>query len=338
MSGAGASAAGAKEQVGRLLTLVPYLHARGSVRLAEAAAALGVRPEVLLKDLRVLFMCGLPGGYPDELIDVDLDALQDESGRVHGDGVIRVSNADYLDRPLRLTPVEASAMIVALRALRSGSAPDAAEIVDRVLAKLEGAAADGPAGGVVDAAPDQPDGAELTALAARLDDAARRQVQVELDYYVPARDELSHRVVDPRGTVRQGGHGYLDAWCHSAEAPRLFRLDRVAAARVLDTPVTTEGDGPRDLSDGMFDRSDETTLVTLRLAPAARWVTEYYPVDDVRPLGDGSGDVEVDLLVADERWLTKLLLRLAPHARVTAPAAYGGDVTAAAQDALRLYR
>lgn len=331
------SGAGAKEQVARLLTLVPYLHARGSVRLAEAAAALGVRPEVLLKDLKVLFMCGLPGGYPDELIDVDLDALQDENGKVHGDGVIRVSNADYLDRPLRLTPVEASAMIVALRALRAGSAPDTAEIVDRVLAKLEGAAADGPVTGLVDAAPDEAS-SEVAALAARLDDAVRRQVQVELDYYVPARDELSHRVVDPRGMVRQGGHAYLDAWCHSAEAPRLFRLDRVAAATVLDVPVTTEPTEPRDLSDGIFSRAEETTRVTLRLAPAARWVTEYYPVEELRPLDDGSGDVEVDLLVADERWLTKLLLRLAPNASVTSPAAAGDGLTTAAQAALSLYR
>ena len=45
----------------------------------------------------MLFLCGLPGGYPDDLIDVDLEALE-------GDGVIRVSNADYLARPLRLTP------------------------------------------------------------------------------------------------------------------------------------------------------------------------------------------------------------------------------------------
>lgn len=334
--------AGSKEQVARLLTLVPYLHARGSVRLVEAAAALGVRPEVLLRDLKVLFMCGLPGGYPDELIDVDLDALQDESGRVHGDGVIRVSNADYLDRPLRLTPVEASAMIVALRALRSGSAPDTAEIVDRVLAKLEGAAAAGPVTGVVDAAPDEPTDGEVAVLAARLDDACRRQVQVELDYYVPARDEMSHRVVDPRGVLRRDGLTYLDAWCHSAEAPRLFRLDRVAAARVLDAAVTTRSDGPRDLADGMFDRSDDTTLVTLRLAPAARWVTEYYPVEAVRPSDDGTGDVEVDLLVADARWLTKLLLRLAPHARIVSADTPGGvdraAVTAAAQATLSLYR
>lgn len=337
-AGGPAGAAGAKEQVARLLTLVPYLHARGTVRLAEAAAALGIRPEVLLKDLKVLFMCGLPGGYPDELIDVDLDALVDERGKLLGDGVIRVSNADYLDRPLRLTPVEASAMIVALRALRSGSAPDTAEIVDRVLAKLEGAADAGAATGVVDAAPDTPPSNAVASLTADLEDATRRQVQVELDYYVPARDEVSHRVVDPRGMVREGGHAYLDAWCHSAEAPRLFRLDRVASARVLDTPVTSEPAEPRDLSDGMFDRSDDVTLVTLRLRPPARWVTEYYPVEDVRPVPDTEGDVEVDLLVADERWLTKLLLRLAPNASVVAPSSYGDGLTAAAQDALDLYR
>ena len=109
-----------------------------------------------------------------------------------------------------------------------------------------------------------------------------------------------------------------------------------AAARVLDTPVTTEPAEPRDLSDGMFARSDETTLVTLRLAPAARWVTEYYPVEDVRPV-EGTGEVEVDLLVADERWLTKLLLRLAPNASVVAPTSYGAGFTAAAQATLALY-
>ena len=90
----------AKAQVGRLLTLVPYLHARGSVRVDEAAADLGVSPTQLVSDLKVLFMCGLPGGYPDDLIDVDLDALEGEEG----DGVIRVSNVDYLARPLQLSP------------------------------------------------------------------------------------------------------------------------------------------------------------------------------------------------------------------------------------------
>ena len=305
--------------------------------MVDAAQALGVTPEQVLKDLKVLFMCGMPGGYPNDLIDVDLDALESDEGEVRRDGVIRVSNADYLDRPMRLTPTEASAMIVALRALRAGAEAATVEIVDRVLAKLESTAADGPAEIPLDAALDEPGrDADLAALTVRLREAVSRQVQVDLEYYVPTRDEQSRRVVDPRGVTQHNGFAYLDAWCHSAEAPRLFRLDRISSATVLADPVVTEPQAPRDLSDGIFAGSDdETTLVTLRLAPSAQWIVEYYPVEAVRP---GDDHLEVDLLVADDRWLTKLLLRLAPNASVVAPADFTADFTAAAQDALALYR
>ncbi|GAB2862758.1 helix-turn-helix transcriptional regulator [Nocardioides pacificus] len=319
----------AREQVSRLLTLVPYLHAHDEVRLEEAATALGVEPEQLVRDLKVLLMCGLPGGYPDDLIDVDLDALEGEDA----DGVIRVFNADYLARPLRLTTTEATALIVALRALRNGAGDDTRVIVDRTLAKLEAATAQGTAT-LIDPGAD-PAEAELTRLRTSLEDAVARGRQVQLTYYVPARDEESERTVDPRGVVTAHGHAYLDAWCHSAEAPRLFRLDRVHHAVVLDTEVVTPPQAPRDLSAGLFQASADTTPVTLLLAPSARWVPEYYPVDAVRTQPDGS--LEVDLHVADQRWLRRLLLRLAPHARVVTPAELSDDFVEEARQALGLY-
>ena len=131
------------------------------------------------------------------------------------------------------------------------------------------------------------------------------------------------------------GFTYLDAWCHSAEAPRLFRLDRIQHAEVLDAPIETAPEAPRDLADGLFTRSSETTPVTLRLAPAARWIIDYYPVEAVRPRRGGV--LEVDLLVADERWLQRLLLRLAPHAHVLSPAGYDQAFTDRARAALSLY-
>ena len=42
-------------------------------------------------------------------------------------------------------------------------------------------------------------------------------------------------------------------------------------------------------------------------------------------------------MVANERWLQRLLLRLAPHARVLARPAYADSYVAAAEDALSLY-
>ena len=327
------SASGAKDQVARLLTLVPFLHSHPAVRLDEAADAVGVTPEQLVKDLGVLFMCGLPGGYPDDLIDVDLDALEDpDSGNPRLEGVIRISNADYLARPLRLTPTEATAIIVALRALRGGAAgPDTREVVDRTLAKLEAAAA----GGAALVEPGEDEVAELGRLRASLERAVTGRRQVLLTYYVPARDEESERVVDPRGVVTSGGVAYLDAWCHSAEAPRLFRLDRIHEATVLDSEVVTAPAPPRDLSDGLFQRSEETTVVTLRLQPQARWVVEYYPVEATRPVADGT--VEIDLRVADERWLQRLLMRLAPYAHVVAPPGLDADFRDLAQRTLSLY-
>lgn len=331
-----ATAAGAKDQVARLLTLVPYLKARGEVRLDEAAVALGVSAEQLLKDLKVLWMCGTPGGMPDDLIDVDVAALEgpDDEDGIRTDGIIRVSNADYLAKPLRLTTTEATALIVALRALRSGAGDETREVVDRALAKLEAAAAEGAEAARVEPGSDAAD-TDRALLATRLQGAADQRRQVRLSYYVPSRDEQSERVVDPRGVVNRDGHAYLDAWCHLAEAPRLFRLDRIVTAEVLPDPIATEPAAPRDLADGFFTRDTEVTLATVLLEPAARWVTDYYPVEALREVGEGR--LEVDFLVADQRWLTRLVLGLLPHARVLAPQSAADAVIAAAQETLNLY-
>ncbi len=324
-------AGGAKDQVARLLQLVPFLHARKGVRLDEAAQALGVPPQQVLADLKVLLMCGLPGGYPDDLIDVDLDALESDEG----DGVIRVSNADYLARPLRLTPTEASALIVALRALLAGADDSTRDVVDRTIAKLEAAADEGtrvtPPLAVTDQGADGPD-ARIRPV---LEDATRRHRQLRITYYVPARDEESERVVDPRGLVTNRNIAYLDAWCHTAHAPRLFRLDRIHAAEVLDTEVQTPVEEPRDLSAGLFQTSEDARLVTLRLAGQARWVTEYYAVEAIREL-DGD-ELEIELLVADPRWLQRLLLRLAPHATVVHPPELADEFMGVVRQTLSLY-
>ncbi|QZY27671.1 helix-turn-helix transcriptional regulator [Nocardioides coralli] len=319
---------GAREQLGRLLTLVPYLHARGEARVDEAAAVLGVSPQQVVKDLKVLFMCGLPGGYPDDLIDVDLDALEGPEA----DGVIRVSNADYLARPLRLTAAEATAVMVALLAVRGGASDETRAIVDRVLGKLQAAAAGTAPVAVEPGGADDPD--SLAGLRADLDRAVHEGRQVRLTYWVPARDEETERVVDPRAVVDVRGATYLDAWCHSAEDGRMFRLDRIHAAEVLDAPVTRQQE-PRDLGRDLFDFGDQAERVTLRLAPGASWVVEYYQVGDVRRQPDGS--LEVDLDVADRRWLQRLLLRLAPHARIVSPAAWQAELADTARETMRLY-
>ena len=67
--------AGAKEQVGRLLALVPLIRREGDMSVQNAADRLGIDPQQLIDDLRVLIYCGWPGWLPGDLIEVDLDAV-----------------------------------------------------------------------------------------------------------------------------------------------------------------------------------------------------------------------------------------------------------------------
>lgn len=318
---------GARDQVARLLALVPMIRSRGQMHVEEAAAALDTTPGQLVNDLHTLVFCGWPGLFPGDLIEVDLDALEAD-----GDGMIRIDNADYLTRPVRLSPAEASALVVALRTLRETADEATMPTIDSTLAKLSAATE---AGDEVDLRlPEQE--REQADLRRRIGDAVDRSLQLRLVYHVPARDEDTERTVDPLALVQSEGMAYLDAWCHSAGGRRAFRLDRVVSAQVLDSAVAEHPDvPPLDLAEGLFRPSPQAPVATLRLAPDARWVAEYYPVRATRDLPDGG--LEVELAVADERWLTRLLLRLAPHATVVSPREFTDSFLAAATDALRLY-
>jgi proteasome accessory factor C len=325
---------GARGQVSRLLALVPFLQSRGEVPVAEAARAFGVTPRTIQRDLGVLLFCGLPGLGMGDLIDVDFDALE-------GEGVIRLSNADYLTRPLRLDSGEAAAVMVALRALREGSGEEEREVVDRALDKIAAAAGDA-ASAAARVEVRLPD-AETTArgLRADLERALAEGRQVRLRYYTPARDAVTDRVVDPVAvTGARTGAGeqvYLDAWCHLAQGPRLFRLDRIEAAEVLDSAAEPHPDlTPRDLAAGIFEPGDNTVGATVELLPQARWVAEYYPVEEVVE-DRRTGVTRVRLLAGDERWLVRLMLRLGGTARLVDPPELADRVRVAAVRALAGY-
>jgi proteasome accessory factor C len=322
----------AREQVARLLALAPYLQAReGGVPLARVAADFGVKPEQIVKDLKVLWMCGLPGLGPGDLVEIDFEAFEDDP-----DGLVRIGNADYLARPLRLGSSEAAALIVALRALREGGGGAARDVVDRVLAKLEEAASAGVPAPVDVRMPGSGTSAEdERQLATELAAAIERDRQVRLDYYVPTRDETTSRVVDPIAVLTAEGHGYLDAWCHLVEGRRLFRLSRIQGLQLLDEPRQARDVAPRDLSEGLFEAGPEDVPARIHLAPGYRWVADYYPVTAVAEAADGG--LDVDLLVGDPRWLVRLVLRLAPGVTVLAPPELATAARRQAEATLALY-
>jgi proteasome accessory factor C len=315
---------GSTDQLPRLLSLVPYLLTRPGARMADVARTFGVSEEQIARDLSLVYMCGLPGYFPGDLIEVDITA----SGR------ITVSNADPMSRPLRLSRDEALPLIVGLRMLADLPGLQDRDAVDSALAKLEDAAGDVAAIASIAVDVDPARGsAEVLAVVHR---GLAEKRRLHLSYYVPARDETTERDVDPMRVSIVEGRSYLEGYCRLAEAVRLFRLDRITAASVLDVPADPPADAqPRDLDAGLFQAGPSDLRVVLEVGPAGRWVSEYYPCESVEPLPDGGARLE--LRTPDTRWVRRLALRLGSQGRVVEPPDLVDAVTADAKAAVASY-
>lgn len=305
------------QQVPRLLALVPYLRAHPDADLDETAAVFGVPVRQLIADLKVLWFCGLPGGGPGDLIEVDMDALDA--------GTIRLTNAEFLARPQRFTPEEALSLVVALRAVEEMADGDLGAAVRSARARLEAAV------GV---------GADRIAIAVsaghervrrQLSDAIAGGRAVRLTYHGASRGVVSEPLVDPAALGTRDGFGYLTAWAHDRGAWRTYRLDRIESVETTEQAVDAHGEAPA-LASGWLDDRPDAVEVTLDLLPAAHWIAEYHPMVRVETLEDSV--LRATLLVADPAWFRRLLLRLGPAVVRVDPPQAAASAIAAAREAL----
>jgi proteasome accessory factor C len=308
----------------RLLNMVPYFQANPRVTRARAAADLGVSLEQLGEDLDQLWLCGLPGYSPGDLIDFQFS----------GD-TIEVTFSAGMDTPLHLTSPEATGLLVALRALADIPGVVDPEAARSAIAKIEAAA--GAAGHASEvAAADQPASVENRAAAA-VRAAIRDNRALAIDYYAASHDTLSTRIVDPIRIVLVGDHSYLEAWSREAEGVRLFRFDRIDEATVLDEPSAPPRPAvqtPPDTS--LFDADPSLPSAALRLAPSALWMFDYYPMRLLRKLPGGY--CEATMTYASDDWMGRLVLGLGSAVHVVAPESLAQQVRDAAAAALNSYQ
>jgi proteasome accessory factor C len=313
------AAATSADRLGRLLNLVPYLLARPGIRMAEAAADLGVSERQLREDLELLWVCGLPGYGPGDLIDMAFD----------GDRVTITYDAG-IDRPLKLTPDEALALVVALRMLAETPGMGQRDAIERALAKIESTAGELAGAPVAVRLPGDDD------RLATIRGAVQRHRALDITYYSATRDQTTERVVDPMRVLVVAGRAYLEAWCRRAEAVRLFRVDRIDALVELDEPAAPPPEAqPSPVREGVFQPTPELPLVTLRVGRRGRWITEYYPCEEI--VAESAEHWLVSLRAADLGWARRLVLGLGPDVSVVAPAELADAVRDQVHAALAAY-
>ena len=312
----------ASDRLLRMLGMITYLDRHEGVPVEAIAEQFGVSTRQVMDDIDTLWVTGTPGYYPHDLIDFDAASYEQ--------GVVRLTESRGMTRPLRLGAREAVALVAALRAVEAalGDAmdPERAAVLRSALAKLTAATGDAAAAVdvqlSVDAAPD---------VAAAIATALRHGRRLHLRY-VNASDVTTERDVDPVRLVTDDERSYLLAWCLLVDGERLFRVDRVLSAEVLDADAE---DHEVRAGAEVFSPGEEGELVTLHLSSRARWVAETTPVDAVRNLDDGS--FEVDVRVVQHAWLRHLVLQVADDVIEIRPARIAREVAAAARAALRAY-
>ena len=304
----------APDRVARLLAVIPWIAAQHGPTLDEVCARFGVTRRKLEEDLTILTLVGVPPYTPDTLIEVTIE----------GDRVW-LRFADVFAKPLHLTPEQAVALVAAGTASQGLPGGDSQGPLATALAKLAG---------VLGLEPGETLSVALGDTRPGVLEALRRAVaehrRVHLDYYAYGRDERSTRDVDPEAVFAHDGFWYVRGWCHQAADHRLFRVDRIVEAVVLDETFDPRGDGGRDAD--VFYNGPEIPRVTLDVAMSARWVAETYPVDEVEPTPEGR--LRIRLPVTATPWLERLLVRLGSDARVVEtddPALAGAGRRAAAR-------
>ncbi|PRH78404.1 WYL domain-containing protein [Streptomyces solincola] len=314
-------AANAIDQTRRMLSLVTYLRERPGAHVADVARAFGITEDELISDLDVLPMCGTSfrGG---DLLDIDTD----------GDR-IWWHNPDDVAAPLRLAADEATALLVAARAVATlpGLREGDREALLRATAKLEAAAGEAAGASSRLSVTFESEGGVF----ADVDRAISERRRLWLRYYSPARDELTEREVDPIRLFAVG-HTYMEAWCRRTEARRTFRLDRVAEIRLLDAPSEPPEIELRDLSENLVQPSADDPEVVIEVGPGGRWVAEYYPHDSADELPDGG--LRITLRTPDPASLRRLALRLGAEGRIVAPPELADSARRAAAEALAAYQ
>ena len=112
-------------------------------------------------------------------------------------------------------------------------------------------------------------GAIITAVAAAC--SSEQATVLQIDYWKEGSPAPEPRLVDPQAMVVREGHTYLQAWCHKAQAERLFRLDRIITADTVAADGNRRSVQERDISAAATPAATKALISLAAGVPIPGW-------------------------------------------------------------------
>jgi proteasome accessory factor C len=221
--------------------------------------------------------------------------------------------SDNFDRPARLLPVEAKALVAAIdligEHLPEGSLTSARE-------KIVAALGEDPMEQGLHVAPTAGDDSGVARLVSR---AIVQRRMIEIEYYKENEDEMSPRTVEPYALTNGREGWYVASYDPAREGVRHFRLDRIKRATVTAKKFKPRPEvDPAAEVDGWLRTGEVPASASARVwvsPERARWAREARRVVEEYP----DGSVVVELSFAGIDWLVREILKEAGDAAVLEP-------------------
>jgi proteasome accessory factor C len=294
------------EQTARLLDLVPFLLANQGIALDALAEHFSVDNEVMLDDLNTLWMCGLPGYTPLELIDLEFDS-----------GFVTIRNAAPLSEIRTMSSTELVALILGLDLLLQDTLDLAQENRKRIQALAQRLRNHiGPKVSISVSSESTNRSIIATAIAQRKD--------IQMSYYSASSDQISDRVVTAYHFFQEGDFEYFEGYCHTSLALKTFRVDRIASA-TLTEQVNVNAYGAR--------AHEARVRVQARVLNPDRQTAESFGLS-ATSFGEKT---HVELEAFSQEWLVRAILAANGSLAVEQPQEFIDLIRLSADQTLALY-
>ena len=292
----------------RSMDLIPYVLENPGVSIAELSAKFSVTQAQIESDLQLVFMCGLPGYTPYELIDVAFE-----------DGVVSVIDPQVLDKPRKFSSNEIVVIALGLKILidinqTNSTALTKLKQLSEKIAKL-GSNKSILMAGDVSAFP----------FFEIISKSLSEQRILNLQYHSLIKDQITQRLVLPEKLYFLNGSLYLAALDIDIDSDRVFKVDLIKECKV----------GEQMAAKKVLESSIETTVILDVQKQNRNFIERNSSI--ITAIQENGDSTRVHLQVSNLEWIKLTVLSNAPGITVVSPELLATAVKQSARDLLALY-